>query len=272
MSGSTLQAQAELVRRRAADLAGEMSRSARRTATIAQERAVLRMLGVDGLDRAGRPLSASLAERYFGSDRSRLARGVILPFVAALLEYDLPARDLALDVASGAIDLGLEAELLERPDRLAATEKRASAMIDAALVRFDANRTVSRGSGLLCRRPKRSRRLPRFGAWSMAVQTSSWSAFPPAGNSPRPAVTPVWRRRISSSSRIAFAAEQVIAVEVVAHEGPGQRPGPVRSGAGAAPRRRSRTRNRFPPAVSAVSPLCARPRMTPRHDAAATPV
>jgi D-Lysine 5,6-aminomutase TIM-barrel domain of alpha subunit len=144
MSGGTLQAQAELVRRRAADLAGELSRSARRTATIAQERAVLRMLGVDGLDRAGRPLSASLAERYFGSDRGRLARGVILPFVAALLEYDLPARDLALDVAAGAIDLGLEAELLERPDRLAATEKRASAMIDAALVRFDANRTVNR--------------------------------------------------------------------------------------------------------------------------------
>lgn len=144
MSGSTLQAQAELVRRRAADLAGELSRSARRTATIAQERAVLRMLGVDGLDRVGRPLSASLAERYFGSDRDRLARGVILPFVAALLQYDLPARDLALDVAAGAIDLGLEAELLERPDRLAAAEKRASAMIDAALVRFDANRTVRR--------------------------------------------------------------------------------------------------------------------------------
>ena len=144
MSGSTLQAQGELVRRRAADLAGELSRSARLTATIAQERAVLRMLGVNGLDRAGRPLAASLAERYCGSDRGRLARGVILPFAAALLEYDLPARDLALDVVAGAIDLGLEAELLERPDRLAGAEKQASAMIDAALVRFDANRTVSR--------------------------------------------------------------------------------------------------------------------------------
>jgi hypothetical protein len=144
MSGDNLQAQAELVRRRAADLAGELSRSARRSATIAQERAVLRMLGVDGLDRAGRPLATSLAERYCGSDRGRLARGVILPFVAALIEYDLPARDLALDVAAGAIDLGLEAELLERPKRLVAAEKRASAMIDAALVRFDANRTVGR--------------------------------------------------------------------------------------------------------------------------------
>jgi D-Lysine 5,6-aminomutase TIM-barrel domain of alpha subunit len=144
MSPDTLQAQAEMVRRRAADLAIELSRAARRSATIAQERAVLRMLGVDGLDRAGRPLAASVAARYCGSDRGRLARGVILPLVAALIEYDLPVRDLALDVAAGSIDLGLEAELLERPDRLAATEKRASAMIDAALVRFDANRTVSR--------------------------------------------------------------------------------------------------------------------------------
>src|SRR5664279_5452432 len=144
MSGNTLQAQAELLRRRAADLAGDLSRSARRTATIAQERAVLRMLGVDGLDRVGRPLAASLAERYCGSDRGRLARGVILPFVAALLEYDLPARELALDVAAGSIDLGREAELLERPVRLAAAQKRASAMIEAALVRFDANRTVGR--------------------------------------------------------------------------------------------------------------------------------
>ena len=50
---------------------------------------MLRMLGVDGLDRLGRPLAASLLERYCGSDPGRLARGVILPFVVALLEYDL---------------------------------------------------------------------------------------------------------------------------------------------------------------------------------------
>ncbi len=105
---------------------------------------MLRMLGVDGLDRAGRPLAASLAERYCGSDPGRLARGVLLPFVVAMLEYDTPARELALDGASGAIDLALEAELLERPDRLAAAEKRASQMLDAALVRFDANRTAAR--------------------------------------------------------------------------------------------------------------------------------
>jgi beta-lysine 5,6-aminomutase alpha subunit len=144
LSEATLSGRAEQVRRRAAELAAGLSRAARKSATIAQERAVLRMLGVDGLDRAGLPLAASLAERYCGSDPGRLARGVILPLVVATLEYDMPPREVALDGASGAIDLGLEAELLERPDRLAAAQKRAAELLNSALVRFDANRTATR--------------------------------------------------------------------------------------------------------------------------------
>lgn len=144
MSGDTLSNQVERVRRRAAGLAAGFSSNARHSATIAQERAVLRMLGVDGLDRAGRPLAATLAERYFGADPGRLARGILLPFVVAMLEYDMAPHDLALDGASGAIDLGLESELLERPDRLAAAEQRAAQVLRAALARFDANRTAAR--------------------------------------------------------------------------------------------------------------------------------
>ena len=144
MAGDTVSSEVEAVRRHAADLAARLSPAARRSATIAQERALLRMLGVDGLDRAGRPLAASMAERYCSPDRSRLARGVILPFAVALLEYDLPARDLGLEVASGAIDLGLEAELLERPERLAAAEAHASKLLAAALARFDDNKTAAR--------------------------------------------------------------------------------------------------------------------------------
>ena len=143
MSSDTLSVEAGQVRRRAADLAGELSRAARRSATIAQERAILRMVGVDGLDRAGHPLAAAMVESYCGPDNSRLARGVILPFVVAMLEYDMPARDPALEVASGAIDLGLEAELLQRPERLAAAEA-APRLLAAALARFDANRTAAR--------------------------------------------------------------------------------------------------------------------------------
>jgi hypothetical protein len=144
LSGTAVTQAGEQLRVSAADLAGRLSQVSRRSSTMAQERAVLRMLGVDGLDRAGRPLAASLAERYCGSDPGRLARGVILPFVVAMLEYDMPAREMALEGASGAIDLGLEAELLERPDRLAAAETRAAELLKAAFMRFDANRTATR--------------------------------------------------------------------------------------------------------------------------------
>ncbi len=144
MDGGTVSGEVEAVRRRAAELAASFSPVARRSATIAQERALLRMLGVDGLDRAGHPLAESVAERYCSPDRDRLATGVILPFAVALIEYDLPARELALEVASGAIDLGLEAELLERPGRLAAADAHASLLLAAALARFDANRTATR--------------------------------------------------------------------------------------------------------------------------------
>ena len=123
---------------------GQLLAGGESLATIAQERALLRMLGVDGLDGAGHPLAESVAERYCSPDRDRLATGVILPFAVALLEYDLPARELALEVASGAIDLGLEAELLERPGRLAAADAHASRLLAAALARFDANRTATR--------------------------------------------------------------------------------------------------------------------------------
>ena len=172
MRGDTLSSQVEQVRRLAADLAAGMSARARRSATIAQERAVLRMLGVDGLDRAGRPLAASLAERYCGSDPQRLARGVLLPFVVATLEYDLPARDLALDGASGAIDLGLEAELLERPDRLAAATKTAAKLLAAAMARFDANRTAAREMREVLGRPDE----PWLGAAVQAPEVAAAAA------------------------------------------------------------------------------------------------
>jgi hypothetical protein len=133
----------QLLRRRAADLAGRLSRSARSSATIAQERAVLRLLDVDGLDRAGHPLAGTLAERYCGSDPARLAGGILLPFAVALLEYDLPPRELAMEGAAGHVDLALEAELLERPERRAAAETLARQLVASALARIDANRTAA---------------------------------------------------------------------------------------------------------------------------------
>ena len=134
----------EEIRRRASDLAATLSKTARQSATIAQERAVLRMLDIDGLDRSGRPLAAALADAYCGSQPARLARGILLPFAVALLEYDMVPRELALDVAAGSVDLAFEEELLARPDRLAAAERHAAGLIGSALARFDANKTASR--------------------------------------------------------------------------------------------------------------------------------
>ena len=62
----------------------------------------------------------------------------------ALLEYDLEPQQLALDVASGAIDLALEAELLLEHDRRAVAEAEANRLAAAAIERIDAQRTVRR--------------------------------------------------------------------------------------------------------------------------------
>lgn len=123
-------------------LAGSWGARARSCTTAGQERALLRMFGATGLDRFGRPLAGEILERYADGRPDRLAGGVALPFAAALVEYDATPHELALDIASGAIDLGLEAEVLRDPGRRAAAEHAAHRLAAAALERIDANRTA----------------------------------------------------------------------------------------------------------------------------------
>lgn len=125
-------------------IAGAWGARARGSTSTGQERAVLRLFGVHGLDSAGRPLAAEVVDRYVGGSPVRLAGGVALPFAMALLEYDLSPQQLALDVASGAIDLALEAELLRQADRRAVAEAEATRLTAAAVARIDANRTARR--------------------------------------------------------------------------------------------------------------------------------
>jgi hypothetical protein len=127
---------------RAATLAGAWAGRARASTTVGRERALLRMFGVSGLDAAGRPLAWSVVDRYLGGGPGRLAGGIVLPFAIALAEYDLAPQQLALDVASGAVDLGLEAALLREPDRRAIAEEEARRLVAAAFERIDANRTA----------------------------------------------------------------------------------------------------------------------------------
>lgn len=127
---------------RAATLAGAWAGRARASTSVGRERALLRMFGVSGLDAAGRPLAWSVVDRYLGGGQDRLAGGLLLPFAIALAEYDLDPQRLALDIASGAVDLGMEAALLGEPDRRAIAEEEAQRLVAAAIERIDANRTA----------------------------------------------------------------------------------------------------------------------------------
>jgi beta-lysine 5,6-aminomutase alpha subunit len=138
----TIETRLEAVLRRAEDLAGAWGARARASTTPARERALLRLIGVSGLDRNEVPLASAVVERHVGGAPDRLAAGIMLPFAVALLEYDVPPQQLALDVASGAVDLAFEAELLADPERRAAAEAEARRIARLALERIDANRTA----------------------------------------------------------------------------------------------------------------------------------
>ncbi|MDH4142354.1 MAG: hypothetical protein OEV61_07065, partial [Chloroflexota bacterium] len=83
-------------------------------------------------------------DRWLAGSRSGLSGGIALPFAMALREYDLEPQRLALDVASGAVDLALEAELLREPDRRAAAEAEAARLAGIAIGAIDTDRTARR--------------------------------------------------------------------------------------------------------------------------------
>ncbi len=127
---------------RAETLATALGRRADEEATLGRERAILRLFGVNGLDRDGRPLAAEAVDRFVAGSPGRLAAGITLPFAMALVVYEAQPQELALDVASGAVDLALEAEALTNAERRQLAEAEARRLAAAALERVDANRTA----------------------------------------------------------------------------------------------------------------------------------
>ena len=89
-------------------------------------------------------MAGEVVARYLAGGASRLAGGVVLPFAAALIEYDLAPQALALEIASGTIDLALEAEVLRDFGRRAAAEAEAARLATGAIERIAANRTARR--------------------------------------------------------------------------------------------------------------------------------
>jgi hypothetical protein len=110
--------------------------------THAVERATLRMLGVNGVDQDGNPLAAVVVERLSGGGPLELGGGVALPLAAAASARGIGVQEAALEVAGGAIDLRLEAEFLQHPDRRAAAEGLLGFWTAEAFERVDANRTA----------------------------------------------------------------------------------------------------------------------------------
>ncbi len=139
----------EALRDQAFALASAWGAAAATSTTVGRERAILRLFGIGGLDRSGRPLAAEVVDRYLAPDPRRLGGGIALPFAMAMAEYDLGPVELALEVAAGNVDLGLEAELLAEPDRRATAVADATRLSRAAMERVDANRTARREIMLL---------------------------------------------------------------------------------------------------------------------------
>ncbi|MBI2763221.1 MAG: hypothetical protein HYX54_05660 [Chloroflexi bacterium] len=142
LASADFAAERDQLLQRAMSMATALARSAARSTTLGRERAILRLIGVTGLDREGRPLAAEVVDQYVGGDTTRLALGIGLPFAMALLEYDTTPQQLALDVAAGAVDLNLEAELLAEPERHRQASDHLSRLTAAAMARIDANRVA----------------------------------------------------------------------------------------------------------------------------------
>ncbi|MGZ6344622.1 MAG: lysine 5,6-aminomutase subunit alpha TIM-barrel domain-containing protein [Candidatus Limnocylindrales bacterium] len=141
-AANELEARVHELRERAAALAAPIHQAARASTTVACERAMLRLFGVAGLDRRGRPLALEVVDRFAQLGPGRLGGGVALPFAAAAHEYDLEPQELALEIASGHVDLALEADLLREPENRSAAERLVGLWLATAWERFDANRTA----------------------------------------------------------------------------------------------------------------------------------
>jgi hypothetical protein len=137
-----LAAEREQLLVRVRSLAATLAAAAASATTLGRERAILRLIGVTGIDREGRPLAAEVVDRYVSGGQDRLAAGVGLPFAVALLEYDSNPQSLALDVAAGIVDLGLEAALLADPERRAAASEHLGRLVTSAVARIDAERVA----------------------------------------------------------------------------------------------------------------------------------
>jgi len=168
------------LRDRAAEFAARRE-ALRGMTTPAIERATLRLLGINGLDANGDPLAASVVERAAGAGPDGLGAGTALPLAAAAVARGLGVQEAALSVAGGEIDIGLEAEFLQDPERRAAAERQLADWTAEAFERIDANRTARHELGDALGGGERPWLGARVGAVRLDHATSEVRGFVSAG-------------------------------------------------------------------------------------------
>jgi beta-lysine 5,6-aminomutase alpha subunit len=96
-------AKVDAARQSAAQIADQVTAFVRTRTTVAVERTVLRLFGVDGIDPEGAPLPNLVVEQV--QRAQRLGSGVTMPLCNAMLTLDLTAQQVAEAVAAGELDI-----------------------------------------------------------------------------------------------------------------------------------------------------------------------
>ncbi|MBN2908094.1 lysine 5,6-aminomutase subunit alpha [Polycladomyces sp. WAk] len=90
-------------RQAAADIAAKVDRFVASRTTVAVERTVLRLMGIDGVDAEGVPLPNVVVDHL--KDRGQLKRGAAMWVINAMLALGLNPQEIAEQVAAGTLDL-----------------------------------------------------------------------------------------------------------------------------------------------------------------------
>ncbi|MCY0894909.1 MAG: lysine 5,6-aminomutase subunit alpha [Alicyclobacillaceae bacterium] len=125
----------EIARARTAarTIADQVDQYIRQRTTVAVERTVLRLFGVDGVNEEYVPLPNVVVDHAL--ERDLLANGITYPFVGAVLSTGQSVMDVAMQIAAGQVDLAA----IDMPPR-AEIEAHAKRLATAALAGIAANR------------------------------------------------------------------------------------------------------------------------------------
>ena len=113
--------QVKIVKDLADKIAGQVEEFVKSRSSVSVERAILRLYGVDGIDKEGVPLPNTLVEMLRKKDR--LSSGVSKHFAAAMLKTGKDASSTAQMIANGDIDFGnitdfSRADILKQEEKL----------------------------------------------------------------------------------------------------------------------------------------------------------